>query len=534
MFALDTTIFLWINATGATPERLLALASFASQELPQWVLAGMIGALVMADTNRRGSVWRILLAMAFAWTLTKIGQPLFQMPRPFVMGLGTAWLPHGGGAGFPSAHASVAFAFAAAVVMTSRSWLLGMGAVGVAALIAWSRVSLGLHFPSDVFAGVLLGWACAWLVCRFRFARPNPVPRVVPTAIAPQPASHSLADNAFQQRQTTITAPRIRHPFISCVVPAFNEEANLQPLLLGLTAQLATLSERWEVIVVDDGSQDGTAHALAPWLTRPGVRYLQLSRNFGKEAALTAGIDHAGGDVVVLMDADLQHPVALIARMLDSWQQGADMVCAARHARSDESLAKRLGTAIFYSIVNRNPATAMPVDAGDFRLMDRRVVDVLKSLPERNRFMKGLYAWVGFHTVVIPYTPGPRLSGRSSFSLRSLARLAFTGVTAFSNAPLRWWSGVGVVIAALALAYGTWIVVEYFIFGVQEPGWATVAAGVMFLSGVQLLSIGILGEYVGRIFDEVKQRPIYVVQMQGGRSNGTTTRETQASALEAV
>ena len=179
-------------------------------------------------------------------------------------------------------------------------------------------------------------------------------------------------------------------PSISCVVPAFNEAANLAPLLVDLTAQLAALSNRWEVIVVDDGSLDATPAAMAPWLVRPGVRYVRLSRNFGKEAALTAGIDRATGDVVVLMDADLQHPTALIPEMLAAWLRGADMVCAARASRSDESLVKRLRTALFYALVNRDAMVQIPVDAGDFRLMDRRVVDALKSLPERNRFMKGL------------------------------------------------------------------------------------------------------------------------------------------------
>ena len=307
-------------------------------------------------------------------------------------------------------------------------------------------------------------------------------------------------------------------PSISCVVPAFNEAANLGPLLVALTAQLASLSDRWEVIVVDDGSRDASAAAMAPWLSRPGVRYVRLSRNFGKEAALTAGIDRATGAVVLLMDADLQHPASLIPQMLAAWADGADMVCAARASRADEGLFKRVGTAAFYALVNRDPLVKIPVDAGDFRLMDRRVVDALKSLPERNRFMKGLYAWVGFHNVVIPYTPLPRLSGGTRFSKRRLLSLAFTGVTAFTNTPLRWWSALGTSIALAALGYGGWIVVEYWLYGVEVPGWATVVAGTMFLSGVQLLSIGILGEYIGRIFDEVKQRPIYIVSREAGEA----------------
>jgi len=316
-----------------------------------------------------------------------------------------------------------------------------------------------------------------------------------------------------------MTAPdRPTRPRISCVVPAYNEARNLPVLLAELTPVLGALSEGWEVIVVDDGSRDETAQVMLPWVIQPGVRYLRLSRNFGKECALTAGIDHAGGDVVVLMDADLQHPPALISRMLLSWQDGADMVCAARSSREDESLLKRLGSRVFYWLVNHQTAVQIPVDAGDFRLMDRTVVDALKALPERNRFMKGLYAWVGFRTEVIDYMPAERFAGESSFSLRSLARLAFTGVTAFSNFPLRLWSGAGVLIALAALLFGAYIVIDYFLYGNDVPGWATLVTGLMFSSGVQLLSIGILGEYVGRIFDEVKQRPIYVVGSLVGRS----------------
>ncbi len=317
----------------------------------------------------------------------------------------------------------------------------------------------------------------------------------------------------------TLGTPRPSRPAISCAVPAYNEAANLGLLLTGLTAQLAQLTERWEVIVIDDGSHDATPVLMASWVAPqapPGVRYVRLSRNFGKEAALTAGIDRAAGDVVLLMDADLQHPASLVPEMVAAWQQGADMVCAARASRADESWLKRLGTAIFYRLVNHNSPVPIPVDAGDFRLMDRRVVDALKALPERNRFMKGLYAWVGFHNVIIPYVPAERHAGVSTFSLRSLSRLAFTGVTAFTNAPLRLWSGIGVVVALLALAFGLWIVAEHFIYGSDVPGWATLVCVMLFFSGVQLLSIGILGEYVGRIFDEVKQRPVYLVGAEAG------------------
>ena len=300
-------------------------------------------------------------------------------------------------------------------------------------------------------------------------------------------------------------------------MPAYNEADNLPVVLADVTQQLAALTDRWELIVVDDGSADATPAAMRPWVAKPGVRYVRLSRNFGKEAALTAGIDRAEGEVVLLMDADGQHPPTLLPRMIDTWLAGADMVCAARASRADETWRKRIGTNLFYRIVNSNPSVQIPVNAGDFRLMDRRVVDALKSLPERNRFMKGLYAWVGFRTEIIDYLPAERLSGQSSFSMKGLTRLAFTGVTAFTNLPLRLWSGVGAVVALGAITFGTWIIIDHFVNGIDVPGWATLVVGLSFFSGVQLLSIGILGEYVGRIFDEVKQRPVYIVGAEAGR-----------------
>ncbi|MDE2371723.1 MAG: glycosyltransferase family 2 protein [Burkholderiales bacterium] len=311
-------------------------------------------------------------------------------------------------------------------------------------------------------------------------------------------------------------AGRAAAPAISCVVPAYNEAANLPSLLRSLSAALQALTPRWEIIVVDDGSRDATAEAVRPWLAEAGVRYLALSRNFGKEAALSAGIEHARGDVVVLLDADGQHPLEFLPRMLEGWRAGADAVCAVRESRSDESWAKRLGTSLFYRIVNAGSPVPIPADAGDFRLMDRRVVDALLSLPERNRFLKGLYAWVGFRTEFIRYQPAPRASGHSSFSFARLLALALTGLTAFSNLPLRLWSSLGAVIAFLSFGYGLWIIIDHEINGSPVPGWPTVVVSLMFFSGVQLLSIGILGEYIGRIFTEVKRRPIYLLREQAG------------------
>jgi glycosyltransferase involved in cell wall biosynthesis len=316
------------------------------------------------------------------------------------------------------------------------------------------------------------------------------------------------------------TPPRRAEASLDAVLPAFNEGGNLPTLLPALAAQLARLTPHWQIILVDDGSRDDTP-AAAHAAIRAGLRlrYVRLSRNFGKEAALTAGLALSSADRVVLMDADGQHGAELLQPMHEAWLAGADMVCAVRANRDDESLLKRLGTSAFYGFVNAFSKLHIPPDAGDFRMMDRCVVQALNALPERNRFMKGLYAWVGFRTEFLPYTPRPRGEGRSSFSLRGLSRLAFNGVTAFSNLPLRVWSALGFLIATAAFAYGCWIVLEHFIYGSDVPGWPTMVVGLMFFSGVQLLSIGIIGEYVGRIFDEVKQRPVYLIAADTGPAN---------------
>ena len=334
----------------------------------------------------------------------------------------------------------------------------------------------------------------------------------VPLLLRPPPAVTAV-ETAPAAAAPCLAGP----PSLSCIVPAYNEAANLPSLLQSLLPVLQGLVARWEVIVVDDGSSDNTASALRPWLQTPGVRCLTLSRNFGKEAALTAGLEHAKGDVVLMLDADGQHPLQLLPQMLQRWRDGADAVCALRQTRADESWSKRLGTALFYRIVNIGSPVHIPANAGDFRLLDRRVVDALMSLPERNRFLKGLYAWVGYKTEFISYVPAPRASGRSSFSVTRLLALALTGLTAFSTLPLRLWSALGAGVALSALGYGSYIVIDHLQRGNPVPGWPTVVVSLMFFSGVQLLSIGILGEYIGRIFNEVKRRPVYLLRESAGR-----------------
>ena len=310
---------------------------------------------------------------------------------------------------------------------------------------------------------------------------------------------------------------RLEHPSLSCILPAFNEAQNLATLVPGLLAVLATLSRQVELIVVDDGSRDATAQVMRRLCaSHPDVVSLQLSRNFGKESALTAGLDAAHGDVVILMDADGQHPPSLLPEMLQKWGQGADVVYAVRKNRDDQSTLQTSLTALFYKLVNWGSKVTIPPNAGDFRLMDRAVVDALKSLPERNRFMKGLYAWVGFNSTAIDYVPLPRAGGVSNFGLRGSISLALTGMVAFSTKPLRALTWLGLALSVVALGYGAWVVAEYFLMGIAVPGYATIVVGLMLFSGIQLLSMGILAEYVGRIYEEVKQRPAYLISQRQG------------------
>ncbi|WP_454691891.1 glycosyltransferase family 2 protein [Achromobacter aloeverae] len=304
---------------------------------------------------------------------------------------------------------------------------------------------------------------------------------------------------------------------ISCVVPCLNESANLRVLLPALITMLSRLCTSWEVVVTDDGSTDGTPEMMREWTAVDGIRYVQLSRNFGKEAALSAGLEGTSGDVVICLDADMQHPPALIPEMLARWRAGADMVYAVRENRDDEHWAKRLGARAFYRLLSNGRRVQVPEHAGDFRLMDRRVVQALNALPERTRFMKGLYAWVGFKTEALPYSPAERAHGDSHFNARQLFKLAFAGLTAFTTWPLRVVSMIGMLFALLSFTYGCYLVIDFWLYGNPLSGWTTIVAALMFFAGINLLSLGVVGEYVGRIFDEVKGRPLYVVREQRGK-----------------
>ena len=301
-------------------------------------------------------------------------------------------------------------------------------------------------------------------------------------------------------------------PSISCVMPAFNEAGTLARLVPQVLERLLRLSSRVELVIVNDGSRDASAQVIDSLCRQhPEVVGLDLSRNFGKESALTAGLDATRGDVVVLMDADGQHPVELVERMLGLWREGHDVVYAVRRTREDQSRLHAGLTSAFYRLINWGSRVEIPPHAGDFRLMDRQVVEALKALPERNRFMKGLYNWVGFTQLPVETHTQDRRAGKSSFNFFSLLNLGLTGLTAFSNVPLRMWTLIGSSISFASILYAVWEFLHTLLWGNDQPGWPTLAVAIFFLGGVQLLSVGILGEYIGRIFTEVKQRPAYFV-----------------------
>lgn len=302
-------------------------------------------------------------------------------------------------------------------------------------------------------------------------------------------------------------------PDLSIVIPVYNEAANIAPLALRLRAVLDALPYTAEVLFVNDGSRDDTLarlRALAD--TWPAVRVIDLSRNFGKEAALTCGLSEARGRAVIAMDGDLQHPPETIPELVARWRDGYEMVFAQRRNRADQDLPSRLFVRAFYWVFDRLSEVRLPRDAGDFRLFDRKVVDALNALPERNRFMKGLYAWIGFRTAAVSFSCAERASGRSKWNRFRQLRFAVDALTAFSNLPLRIFGLAGVIVSTLAFLYIVIRLVRVLIYGIDVPGYESILAVVLFLGGVQLISLGVIGDYLGRVFNETKQRPLYIVR----------------------
>ena len=280
-------------------------------------------------------------------------------------------------------------------------------------------------------------------------------------------------------------------------------------------------SVRFEVICVDDGSRDDTLDKLILLASHDKrFRIVELSRNFGKEAALTAGIDLADGDAVIPFDADLQDPPELIPEMIAAWRKGADVVLARRSDRSADSFIKRNTARLFYHVHNHLSDVPIPSNVGDFRLMDRRVVEELRHLPERQRFMKGLFAWVGFRSVTLEYVRLARRADETKFSSWKLWNFAIEGITGFSSAPLKIWTYLGLTGALITFVYGLIIIFKTMFYGVDVPGYASLLVAILFFGSLQLVGIGLLGEYIGRIYMETKQRPCYIIRKQYGGKNG--------------
>ncbi|CCG42586.1 glycosyltransferase family 2 protein [Magnetospirillum molischianum] len=302
-------------------------------------------------------------------------------------------------------------------------------------------------------------------------------------------------------------------PVLSVVIPCYNEGENV-PLLFGrLMPALHGLGVTVEVICVNDGSSDDTlARLLAVQKSEPSLRIVDLSRNFGKEKALSAGLFHSRGQAVVPMDADLQHPPEVIGEMLAKWREGWDVVFARRDARTGQGMKERAFARAFYWVFDHLSDVRLPREVGDFRLMDRRVIDTINEMPERSRFMKGIFAWVGFNHTEIIYHQGERAAGTSKFSSIKLLRFAFDGLTSFSNFPLRVWGVIGAVISSLAFFYILFRIIRTLVWGIDVPGYESILVSVLFLGGMQLLTLGIIGDYLGRVFDEVKGRPLFIVR----------------------
>ena len=320
---------------------------------------------------------------------------------------------------------------------------------------------------------------------------------------------------------------------LSLVVPVLNESESVGPFLARVGPIVEALMRPhgpaigYEIVFVDDGSTDDTvARLVALRADHPAIRIVRLSRNFGKDTALSAGLEHSSGAAVVPLDVDLQDPPEAIPELYAKWLEGNDIVYATRVDRASDSAAKRMTAGLFYRIYNKIADTKIPDNAGDFRLLDRKVVDALCQLPERNRFMKGLYSWVGFRQASIEIVRAPRAAGTSKWRYWRLWNFALDGITAFSTMPLRIWSYVGALISAAAFAYALFLIVRTILIGADVPGYASLMVAVLFMGGVNLMSLGVLGEYLGRAYTEVKRRPLYLVLERIGFPQDHTDQQT--------
>jgi glycosyltransferase involved in cell wall biosynthesis len=304
---------------------------------------------------------------------------------------------------------------------------------------------------------------------------------------------------------------------LSVVAPIYNEADNLRPLLDRLTPVLESCARSFEIIFVDDGSTDHTLEILRKAHdSDPRIRAIALSRNFGKEIAIAAGLDHASGAAAVIMDADLQHPPEMIPSFVEKWREGYKNVYGQRIDRAADAPLRRVLTQRFYRLFDALGETRLPQGAGDFRLLDAKAVAALRTMREHARFSKGLYAWIGFKSIGVPFEVAPRLRGQSKFSYRKLTHFALDGLMSFTTMPLKIWTYAGLATSMFALALASIYVIRTLIFGVDVPGYASLIVSITFFAGIQLLSLGILGEYIGRIFAEVKRRPLYLIEERVG------------------
>ena len=304
---------------------------------------------------------------------------------------------------------------------------------------------------------------------------------------------------------------------VSIIIPCHNESGNLATLYARVCAVMDEAGEPWEMICVNDGSGDDTLlQLIALHHQDRRVRVIDLSRNFGKEAALTAGLDAAQGEAAIPLDADLQDPPELIPELLARWREGFDVVNAVRLSREGESWLKRASAHVFYRIINRMSDVEIPPDTGDFRLLSRPVLDALQALPERRRFMKGLFAWVGFRSTNVYYHRAPRHAGKTTWNYWRLWNLAVEGITSFSQVPLQLAAYLGFVVSLLAFIYAVWLVISTLAYGNPVKGYPSIMVTLLFLGGVQLMALGVIGEYLGRIYEESKQRPVYLVRQAWG------------------
>lgn len=312
--------------------------------------------------------------------------------------------------------------------------------------------------------------------------------------------------------KSTDSAPARPAPEISIIVPVFNEAENVAGLLEQLVPVLLANTASYEILFIDDGSRDETmARLQALAANQPHLKVMSFSRNFGKEVAIAAGVDKALGHAAVIMDADLQHPPAVIAEFIAQWRLGYKNVYGVRADRAGENPLRRYLTERFYKIFESFGETVLPAGAGDFRLLDRQALDALKKMPERARFTKGLYAWIGYKSIGVKFQVADRAQGLSKFSYRKLTRFAFDGLTSFSTLPLKIWTYIGALVSLFALGMALIVLLETLLYGNDVPGYATIVISIMFFGGIQIISLGILGEYIGRIFAEVKGRPMYLI-----------------------